>query len=449
MYAPIKRHRLLSQVAPINGSYFFYIPMWSILPGIYAKYFQIEITSVAAVVLLVRIFDGFSDPTIGYLADRHRESGGSRKPWVLAGGIGLIIACYCLFIPPKQVSTAYYLFWSLAFFLAFTTIEVPHLAWCSELTTDYNQRASVFSMRTFSMSLGILLFYALPLLPIYPNNNYTPEVLEDAAKVGGLFIIFGCLAALLWAPPGRIIITDRKDSLKLLISSLIHNRPLLIYLSAYIFTGLCLGMWFGLLYIYMDSYLCVGTHLAIMFTAGALTSILAIPFWTLVIEKTNKHIAWSIGMTLFCLQLISTSYLNMDSPWILSLILIVIAHAAFSCNNVASMSALGDVIDYGKLKFRKDRGATYFAINGLLYKVGLGLGSGVSLGIAGQFGFDPSEIQFTETAAYGLKLGFIYLPVIFGLISIVFILRTPINRRRQKIIERRLASKLIDAHNLQ
>lgn len=51
----------LAYAAPSTGSYFFYIPMWSILPGIYAKYFDLFLTSIAAVVLFIRIFDGFVD----------------------------------------------------------------------------------------------------------------------------------------------------------------------------------------------------------------------------------------------------------------------------------------------------------------------------------------------------------------------------------------------------
>lgn len=42
---------IIAYAAPVTGGYFFYIPMWSILPGIYAKYFGLPLTSIAAVVL--------------------------------------------------------------------------------------------------------------------------------------------------------------------------------------------------------------------------------------------------------------------------------------------------------------------------------------------------------------------------------------------------------------
>src|SRR5579871_4532264 len=81
---------IVAYAAPVTGSYFFYMPMWSILPGIYAKYFGLPLTSIAVVVLVIRLFDGVIDTTIGYLSDWYSSAGGSRKPWVLIGGLGSI-----------------------------------------------------------------------------------------------------------------------------------------------------------------------------------------------------------------------------------------------------------------------------------------------------------------------------------------------------------------------
>lgn len=122
---PVSFRAVLAYAAPVTGGFFFYILMWSILPGIYAN-FGLSLTSIAAVVLFIRIFDGVIDTTIGYLSDWHRSRGGSRKPWVVVGSLGVIVACYFLFQPLQPVTTAYYLIWSMINFLAFTLADIPH-----------------------------------------------------------------------------------------------------------------------------------------------------------------------------------------------------------------------------------------------------------------------------------------------------------------------------------
>jgi len=129
---------------------YLYSAIWVVLPGIYAKHFGLALTDIALVVFIGRLFDGVTDPTIGYFANKHRASGGSRKPWIMVGGIGMVVSCFFLFSPPGNVSVTFYLIWMLIFYLAFTAIEIPYLAWGSELTTNYVCRAKVYNIRTFS-----------------------------------------------------------------------------------------------------------------------------------------------------------------------------------------------------------------------------------------------------------------------------------------------------------
>lgn len=432
--------QMIAYAAPMVGSYFFYNPMWAILPGIYVKYFGLELSSVAAVVLFIRLFDGVTDPTIGYLADRHRIRQGSRKPWVIAGSIGVVVSCYFLFIPPGPVTTGYYLCWSLLYFLALTLSDIPHWAWGSEITMDYNGRARVYSIRNIVSTLGYLAFSALPLLPLYSTGEYTPEVLADAVYIGAVLTFFGLIWCYKQAPDGVVSsVQCEKDSFYLLWESLIHNQPLLIYFSGYLCFGLGLGMWTGLLFIYLDTYLGIGDRLALILTVATFAGVLSTPLWLKLIERTSKHFTWALGVGCFFLQLLFSSLVSTNASWLLTLMLVTIAYIGFACHNVAAISTLGDIIDFAQLKFRRNRGATYVAFNNVFYKWGLGMGSGVSMGIAGLMGFDPNVTTNSESAILGLKIGYIYLPALFSLLGALLILATPITRKRHKVIERRLS----------
>lgn len=430
--------KILAYAAPAAGSFFFYTPMWSILPAVYVKHFGLELSAVATVVLLIRLFDGITDPTIGYLADRHRAANGSRKLWVVTGGMGAILACYFLFIPPDQVTTSYYLVWSMVYFLILTIAEVPHMTWGNELTMDYNQRAKVFSVRYIFTYIGSLFFYALPLLPFYTSNDYTPEVLQDAVMIGAGLTLLSVIWAIFYAPPGKISKSAHGDSLKLFTVSLKGNKPFLIYCAASGSVALGYGMWFGLIYFFLDAYLQLTDKIAMIFIVSLVLSMFSTPLWLKLIAKTNKATAWMTGVALFCLQLVATLFVGPETAVWIAPCLIVIAYISFASNDIAALSSLGDIVDYGKVKFNKDRGATYYAVNSLIFKVGLGVGGGISLGCIAFFNFDPTAITHSSSEVIGLKLGFIGLPLLFALTGIAFIARTPINKIRHSYIKKRI-----------
>ena len=436
----LNSYGIVSYAAPIAGSYFFYISMFSVLPGVYGKYFGLPLTSIATVVLVIRLFDGVIDTTTGYLSDRHRCAGGSRKPWVMVGGLCSIVACYFLFIPPTHTTTAYYLIWSMAYFLAFTIGEIPHLTWGSELTMNYQERANIFGIRNMLARFGMTFFYALPLLAFSASTGYTPHVMRSAVYVGAAMTIIGLVQALLAAPAGVPLRLPHKDNFRLFAQSFIHNRPLLIYFASFVCVGLSVGMWSGLTFFYIDSYLGLGGKLSVMLLVGSAIGGLATPLWLKVINRTSKSTVWAIGIATFTVQLALMTPLTPGCSWWLPLLCIILAHVCFCCHDVAALASLGDIVDYGKLKFRRDRGATYFGVNTLLFKVGLGVGGGIGLTTAGLFGFDPSKEAHSAAAVLGLKLGFTILPAIFALLGLGMILRTPISKQRHDVIRRRLES---------
>jgi glycoside/pentoside/hexuronide:cation symporter, GPH family len=430
---------IMAYASPLVGVFFFYVPMWSILPGIYAKYFGLKLTAIAAAILFIRVFDGFADVMIGYLADRHRAAGGSRKPWVIAGSLGMVVPCYFLFVPSGNITAAYYMGWSLMFFLFYAIVDIPHSTWGSELTLDYQRRATVFGVRHIAVQVGTLALYAVPLLVVGASGGFTPEVLHYAVYAGAGVVISSAVWAWLGAPAGlQSLIPAGRDSLGLLTRSLIHNKPLLLYCGAYASVGLSVGTWYGLLFIYVDGYLGLQSHLAAIFILSNILTAGFTPLCLKLVQLTDKSAVWSMGIYVFCFQLLATLLIEPNSPWGYIAAMVVLGHLAFCCYNVAALSSLGDIIDYGKLKFRRDRGATYFSFNTLLFKVGVGVGGGGGLWIAGAFGFGPAEAVHSDASIFGLKLGFVGVPLLFSLLGLGFVWRLPINRRRHGIIRRRL-----------
>jgi glycoside/pentoside/hexuronide:cation symporter, GPH family len=432
---------LLAYAAPGGAMTFLWMPTMSILPGLYAKHFGLSLTKIAFVLFISRLLDGLTDPLTGYAADRHRVSGGSYKTWVVAGGVGLAVAAYFLFSPPHEVSQEYYLVWSLVFYVSWSLIDIPHAAWGATLADSYHERSRVYGFRSVAVFFGLLTFFAMPFLPILSSKEFTPATMMWTVRIGIAFMA-GSLLTMIWAPAGT---TDVKGSIRDSPLTILHdiysNKPLWIFLSGYLIGGVGYGMWFGLVFVYLDSLLQLGEHISAILLIGNVVAICSMPMWLHLARRVGKARAWMAGTTLFVLLLAGCYSISPDSPWWLSLILVGGVYVSFACQSMSTQAILGDITDYGVLKFRRNRAATYFSLLTLTYKVTSGVGSGLALKIAGEFGFDPASISQTSEAVTGVHLAFIILPALLALTSLSLIRMTPLSEHRHSVIRRRIGQR--------
>ena len=443
----LRRFEGLAYASPVLGISFLLGPI-QILQGIYAKHFGLALTTIAAVLLIARLFDAISDPVIGYLSDRYQARTGSRKPLVASGGIVFIVASYFLYVPPENVSAVYFLSWFLAFYLGFTLFEIPHLAWGSELTDDSRENNKIYGWRAFSASLGSLFFFAIPLLPIFKTNNFTPETLRWSVVMIGVFMIPMLYICLAYVSDGRSGLArvnpanQGKEDWNNLLSSIIENVPLLWFFGAFLFVGIGAGMWLTLLFLFVDSYLGLGEHLSLTYVISYGVSIITFRGWSWLANRWGKQKIWGLAMILIAGGIMGTGALSPDDASLLFLRLsTVLVFSGFTAWIILAPSLLADIIDYGTLKFNRDRAGTYFSLYTLVAKANWSIGGALGLGIAGWYGFDTTVTYHSHETTYGLRLAMVWLPVPMVLLSILFMAMVPINTYRHAIIRRRLNSR--------
>jgi len=121
----------------------FFTPIHTALPGIYAKHFGLGLSVIATAMFVGRLFDAVTDPLIGYASDAYHARTGTRKPFVVIGGLFFVLCTYFLCVPPENVSAAYFTGWLFVFYLAFTMFEIPHMTWGGELTSNATEKNKV------------------------------------------------------------------------------------------------------------------------------------------------------------------------------------------------------------------------------------------------------------------------------------------------------------------
>jgi len=155
--------------------------------------------SLAIVVAL--LVDAVSDPVIGSWSDGFRHRWGRRHPFMYAAAAPFAICFYFLFAPPTGLSETEVFVWLVVFSVLTRTTQsvysIPHTSLTAELSTDYQERTLLSSLRSILQSVGMLMVFLIGLqiffgaTPEYPNGQLNPAAYPKFALMFGLIIFVG------------------------------------------------------------------------------------------------------------------------------------------------------------------------------------------------------------------------------------------------------------------
>lgn len=437
----------------------------AILQGIYAKYYGFSLATLATIILLARFFDVITDPLIGYLSDRYQRRTGTRKPFILTGGLLFVISSYFLYVPfgvdtasimagngveGQAVSTAYFIAWFLLFYLAFTLFDIPHNAWAAELAINGQDKSKIYSFRAGAGYLGLVLFYSIPLLPIFDSKDITPKTLEVSTITASLLLLLFLFVSVTKTPDNscKKSISDhssfdgqksRTSNRVSLLRSISSNKPFLLFLGFYVLSGLGFGLWYGVIFLYVDSYLDMGEQFASMFMLSFILGIAITPLWYRLSRFLDKKIVLAIAMVFVAGSYIYSGMLLPGETSVWELMLMKVMNT-FGYVCIASMSPalLSEIVDYSSWKYRHQNTALYFSIYSFITKANVAIGMALGLGIVGWYGYDATASSQDAEAINGLMLVMVWLPALLAIMALIVIVLNPITGRRHQTVRRRL-----------
>jgi Na+/melibiose symporter-like transporter len=447
---PIGFSKRLAYTLPVVPGALLITPM-AIIQGIYAKHYGLALTTLATILLISRIFDAVTDPLVGYYSDWYRNKKGSRKPLVSVGTVLLLFSSYFLYVPYGEVTALYFGFWSILLYASFTLFEIPHITWPCEITHNLDERAKLYSARVVAIYTGLGLFYSIPLLPIFDTQEITPTTLTStfavAAALGVPFLLY-CLFSV---PNGESQIQtgkhkNKENSLGNILTEVAKNKAFMLVLLAFFFAYFGTGMWYGLIFTYVDAYLGLGKEFAKMFLIAFIVGMAVPPVWCWLAIKLGKKQAWLIASGFLIIAFILTGILTPDNASFAQLLsLKVIQTCAHAGIAVFIPSMLSDCIDYMRWKSHSETKALYFSIKLFIEKASMALGVASGLAIAGWYGIDVTATEHSSQSVQGLKMAIAWVPAALTLISLIFIAVYPLNVRRVNTIKASLDKRELKA----
>ena len=441
----------------------------SIVQGIYAKYFGLGLTTIAGILLAARVFDAVTDPAIGYLSDWYYARKGHRKGLFVVGGIGLILSAALLSAPNgffvseppyTPVTSLYFLLSLLALYLAWTLFEIPHLSWGSDLATDEASKNQLFSLRVLGTTLGGLIFFAVPLLPFFDGQGFTPQTLVWSVIAAAIIMLLTLSLSVRAVPnnteaDNTFPASSRKVqpqqnanhkhtkalSLRKLVAMLLANKPFLVIVTVFFIAGAGGGMLMALVFIFVDSFLDLGEKLPLIYMVAMGVSIVAVAIWNRLGVMLEAKRCLSLGVAVSCLACFGISFLDPDQEyaWLMLIALLACVSSGSIAMNIFIPSLLSGATAYGQWRFGENCASSYFSVFTLIAKGNAAIGGAVGLAVAGYYGFDAAATTHTAEQIFGLRLGIAYIPALTMAVALFLVARVPLNNYRNTIITRRLA----------
>jgi len=436
-----------------------------LFPGFLALTVCINPFWISFIMLVARGWDAITDPVMGYISDHTKSRFGKRRIYLIISAPLVLVGMFFLFFPYSFTSEFLRVVAVLLSYLVFTTIQtsimIPYYSLSSEISSDYQERASFNSYR-----LGFSIFSSIICVAV-------PGIIVDAFSGSGtgyqvMSLIFGTLFGLAVLFTGLFVreeirtpIVKSGFSIKELTKPL-SLRPFRQYLGMFLVLQMSMAIMSGLFFFYVDFYITkdltfsgettmVGDiAAAIMFSM----QIVALPIYIKMIGTKGKTFAYRFGAFLWIAAGIILFIIPANINPVYIYVLGAIMGFGISGPGLVPHTMYGDVVDAGQIKFTDRLDGQMSGFTNFINKVAQALGIALVMFIIGLAHFqsqDPSEPPLTwqpDSALLAIRIIMAATPLILMGIGILISYRYKIDAKKQKEIVEAIRSESVDRKTL-
>ncbi len=409
------------------------IPVYVYIPKFYTDVVGVHITALGAILLVVRLFDAVTDPAIGLVSDRLRTPMGRRRPLIAAGAVLTVGAILLLFNPPagmgENAATIWFMILIFLLFLFWTVVIVPYEALGPELTYDYDERTSLFSMRDGALIAGTLVAAASPgAVKWIAGLGEGPGGERDTFFILSLAYTPLILAACAWC-----VITFRERARRDVyanmrivewIRSSLSNRPFRILLIAYTISAVGNNLPATLILYYVE-YVLHSPRADLFLMLYFVTGVAFLPLWVYASGKTGKKAVWIASMAVNTGAFFWVFFLGPGDE-VMYGILVFLSGIGFGATLAIPSAIQADVIDYDELVTDERREGLYIGLWSIAKKMAAALGVGAGLALLGAAGYQPNIVQ-SESVVMTLRVLYALVPCLCNAVAIGVALYYPIS----------------------
>ena len=413
--------------------------------NLYLLYYYTDVLgigpAVAGLIFMIPvIWDGISDPLMGWVATRTRTQLGKFRPYILFGAPFVGLSFVGMFAAPvwfpDQVVAAS-LISHIVFRTTYTVSSVPYSSLAAAITYDSQERGTMAAVRIMSaMAGGVVTAATLLELASYFGGG---DFREGFIMAGLLYALIATvvMSVVFYTTAEKPIVADQVQLTTAQTLAFVKSNTAFWVLCGASFVGIIGSTMGGKALVYYISYYADQPEaVSIILPLGILGACIGIPLWTLVARRLSKRAVWIMGG---CGAAIGNFVLlGLEITDVASLSALVI-FSGICGGSIAVMfwSMLPDTVEFGELRSGVRDDGILFGLCQFISKAGSGLGVGMIGLLLSFIGYSANEVQSEETLQ-GIRMAAFLIPAVCSLCSVAVITLYPLDELMHRRIVRAL-----------
>lgn len=408
----------------------------------YTDVYGLSAAAAGTLLLAVRLFDGFTDPIMGSIADRTRSRWGSYRPYILFLAVPYGVFACLAFITPDFDSTGKLIYAYITYGLlmtCYTAINIPYGALGAVMTNDPKERASLQSYR-FAMAMAALLVivWALPkLVAFFGEGNDAVGYPMAMVFLGGLAAV--CFLLCFSMTKETAVIETKKTSKSAFLEffSLFRNDQWVVIAVISLATLILIGVRASVAPHYIKYYVGDESLTSSFLTLSAIGSVLGAVSTNFLTKYFEKKVLFQFALVVVIIT--HSLFYVLDTQAVTTIFIVYfIANFAHMVITPIMFSMVADTVDYGALKIGRRLTAVTFSGHLLAIKLGFAIGGAIAGWILSGYDYVPNQAQSEHTLS-GILLAFAGIPVLCTIACLIFINFYKLTEPEVKRVQTKLA----------
>ncbi len=410
----------------------------------YTDALLLDAISVSIITLASKFIDAVTDVLMGIIVDKTKFKSGKCRPYFIIGAIPLALFAVLTFWLPSMVSNDKVLCVVMAFVTfnlvstCYTVVNTPLSAILPSLSSDGSERNILVTFRMVMAAIGsfCVTFFALPLI----NNFGGKKDLYSYAWTIGIFAIAAVVLLFFSYANTREVVKPKKEEKIKLKEGIkaINGQYILFVITMFIYLLGFAVKQAGVFYYYNYYVGDLGglkvaeiiSIQAIITSLGMVAGQLTIPFFCKIMGKKKSSILMNIialignVVFIFCGNNLVGICAGTALVW-------------FPLGYLMGMrfALLADVVEYCEMKSGIRAAGILSSLDSFLAKLAFGLNVTVIMVLMQMGGYNPKLIEQSATEKFFIQLGFIGVPILCIIATVVLFMFFKFDKELVKLKE--------------
>ncbi len=402
---------------------------------------------IGTLIMISKFADGITDVFCGTLIDRTKSKFGKARPWMLFSYIGNALCLIAVFIIPQSWGdAAKYAYFFIAYTLLnavfYTANNISYSALTSLITRNNNERVQLGTFRFIFSTLANMFVNSMTMVIVYKFSTGDAGVATASGwrAVAIIYAIIGIVVntfsvfSVKELPPEEgeeekkeEVPAEEKITLWESLKVLCKNKYFLLITGLYFFAYFSVSVSMGCaayFFMYIVGDMSKFGGFMNVFSLTCVAGLICAPFIVAKLKNMRKLNCWSFVIQIvFRILFVIGAYKLTNTTGDKNLLFITIMWGAcslFNCTFAGTINALiAETAEYSYLKTGKHLEGAMYSCSSVGFKVGSGVGSGLSGWLLAAAGFNGAVMVQTPACNNMITFMFAVIPLIVTVVNLV------------------------------